>query len=153
MGRTGDLLGGVPKQDLATQDGHILPGPDLPRASRTIGQRRSHFGQRQPILKGLTQRCSSVSRCWNEQAVIFRSFRRSIFVSNVRSLMGSLSLSMSGQQLREDPWLPSIASPRVPPRDIGPHPRLSTLARLRRHTPPPCLMIKSIPWGKSDRAC
>ena len=93
------------------------------------------------------------SRCWNEQAVIFRSFRRSIFVSNVRSLMGSLSLSMSGQQLREDPWLPSVASPRVPPRDIGPHPRLSTLARLRRHTPPPCLMIKSIPWGKSDRAC
>ena len=55
-------------------------------AWRTMGQRRSHTGQRQPFLKGLTHRCSSVSRCLNEKAVIFRSFRRKIFASNVRRL-------------------------------------------------------------------
>ena len=29
MGRADDLLRGIPEQDLAAQDGHILPGPDL----------------------------------------------------------------------------------------------------------------------------
>ena len=42
--------------------------------------------------------------------------------------------------------------PLYTPTDIDPTPRLSTLARLRRHAHQTCLIIKSIPWGKSDRA-
>ena len=41
--------------------------------------------------------------------------------------------------------------PLYTPTDIDPTPRLSTLARLRRHAHQTCLIIKSIPWGKSDR--
>ena len=121
-------------------------------AWRTMGQRRSQCGQRQPFLKGLTQRWSSVSRCLNEKAVIFRSFRRSIFASNVRLLMGFLSLSISSQQLRGDPCLPSIASPCTPRQTSTPPNAYPTLARLHRHTHQTCLIIKPIPWGKSDRA-
>ena len=29
MGRAEDLLGGIPEQGLATQDGHVLPGSGL----------------------------------------------------------------------------------------------------------------------------
>ena len=42
--------------------------------------------------------------------------------------------------------------PLYAPTDITPPNAYPTLARLRRHTHQPCLIIKSIPWGKSDRA-
>ena len=160
MGRTDDLLRRHTRRTLRPR----IATSSQDRASwacRTIGPRRSHFGQRQPFLKGLTQRWSSVSRCLNAKAVIFRSFRRSIFASNVKLLMGFLSLSISGQQLRGDPCLPSIASPRMPQAGSGPTQRLSILVRLRRYAlvrllstplrPPDLPIIKSIPWGKSDR--
>ena len=42
--------------------------------------------------------------------------------------------------------------PLYAPTDLDPHERLFTPARLRRHTHQTCLIIKPIPWGKSDRA-
>ena len=42
--------------------------------------------------------------------------------------------------------------PLYAPTDLDPHERLFTPARLRRHTHQTYLIIKPIPWGKSDRA-
>jgi len=42
--------------------------------------------------------------------------------------------------------------PLYTPTDITPPNAYPTLARLHRHTHKPRLMIKPIPWGKSDRA-
>ena len=42
--------------------------------------------------------------------------------------------------------------PLYAPTDITPPNAYPTLARLRRHTYQTCLIIKPIPWGKSDRA-
>ena len=42
--------------------------------------------------------------------------------------------------------------PLYTPTDITPPNTYPTLARLRRHTHQTCLIIKPIPWGKSDRA-
>ena len=42
--------------------------------------------------------------------------------------------------------------PLYTPTDITPPNAYPTLARLRRHTYQTCLIIKPIPWGKSDRA-
>ena len=66
--------------------------------------------------------------------------------------MGFLSLSIDGQQPRGDPCLPSIASPCTPRQTSTLPNAYPTLARLRRHTHQTYLIIKPIPWGKSDRA-
>ena len=42
--------------------------------------------------------------------------------------------------------------PLYAPTDITLPNAYPTLARLHRHTHQPCLIIKPIPWGKSDRA-
>ena len=42
--------------------------------------------------------------------------------------------------------------PLYAPTDITPPNAYPTLARLHRHTYQTCLIIKPIPWGKSDRA-
>ena len=42
--------------------------------------------------------------------------------------------------------------PLYTPTDITPPNAYPTLARLHRHTYQTCLIIKPIPWGKSDRA-
>jgi len=54
----------------------------------TIRPRRPHSWQREPFLKGLTARCSSLFRFLNQNRVIFIPFMRSIPRSNFRLLAG-----------------------------------------------------------------